>query len=42
MRFDDEHAYDQKIYNLDTIREHLIPEHQYRKMVLELSKKLIV
>lgn len=39
MRFDDEHAYDQKIYDIDTIRTHLIPEHKYRKMVLELSKK---
>jgi hypothetical protein len=39
MRFDDEHAYDQRINDTQTIHEHIIPEHRYRKIVLELSKK---
>lgn len=39
MRFDDEHAYDQKIYDIPTIQEHIIPEHKYRKLVLSLVEK---
>jgi DNA-binding CsgD family transcriptional regulator len=39
MRFDDEHAYNQRINDIPTIQSHVIPEHKFRKLVLELSKK---
>lgn len=39
MRIDDEHAYDQKIYDTEIIKQHLIPEHKYRNLVLRLAKK---
>lgn len=39
MRFDDEHAYDQKIYDTTVIAAHLIPEMQFKKLVLALVEK---
>ena len=38
MRLDNDHAYDERIYDLDTIYEHLIPEHKYKKLVTELAR----
>ena len=39
MRFDDEHAYDQKKYDTKVINEHLIPEMQFKKLMLALIEK---
>ena len=39
MRFDDDHAYDQKIYDTKVISEHLIPEMQFKKLMLALVEK---
>jgi hypothetical protein len=39
MRFDDEHAYDQRINDINTIHDHIIPEHRYIKLVSDLVKK---
>lgn len=33
MRIDHEHAYDQRIYDQETIREHLIPEQEFKAFI---------
>lgn len=39
LRFDDEHDYDQKIYDIAIIREHLIPEQHFRNFIFKMAKK---
>ena len=39
LRFDDEHDYDQKIYDIAIIREHLIPEQRFRNFIFKMAKK---
>lgn len=39
MRFDDEHAYDQRINDIATIHEHLLPEYQFKRFISNVAKK---
>ena len=39
MRYNEEHAYDDRIFDVPTIREHVLPEHQFRHFVNQVSKK---
>lgn len=39
MRFDDEHAYDKRIYDLELIKEHFVPEQRFRKFIFSIAKK---
>ena len=39
LRFDDEHDYDQKIYDIALIQEHLIPEQQFKNFIFRMAHK---
>jgi hypothetical protein len=39
MRFDDEHAYDQRINDIATIHDHLLPEYKFKRFVTNIVKK---
>lgn len=39
MRFDDEHDYDQKIYDIAIIQEHLIPEQKFKTFIFKMAQK---
>lgn len=39
MRFDTEHAYDQHIYDIPTIKEHIIEEWKFRKLLFTIVEK---
>lgn len=39
MRLNNEHAYDQKIYDIEVIKEHLVPEQRFRMLILRLAEK---
>ena len=39
MRFDDDHDYDQKIYDIGTIQEHLIPEQHFKNFIFKMAQK---
>lgn len=38
MRIDTEHAYEQQVYNLDDIKDHIIPEWRFRKLLYTMLK----
>lgn len=38
MRIDHEHAYDQRIFDQDTIKEHLIPEQEFKAFIAGVIK----
>jgi predicted DNA-binding protein YlxM (UPF0122 family) len=39
LRFDDEHSYDQRIYDVTTIQEHLIPEQIFKNFIFKMAHK---
>lgn len=39
MRLDDEHAYNDRINDIPTIHDHLVPEHLFRLMIERVSAK---